>query len=265
MKIKSVSNNGTGGTIIHSGLTGLDYNTAGHTDFQRLTHQSTVAPTGNNDGVDTAALGKTFSIGNFWYDTTADRIYKAKSVGTGTAVWTRLAEFSDISAGGKPNLEVEKNAGQFRLPVANPAPLISRTCTNVIYDEHLFDKTTEEFVLSQFQVPSDIGTGNVTFTAVGSSVTADGNEIQLDFYHAAVANTEDVDSATFTEEKSGDFTCSSTQNADDIISWTETVANLGWAANDIVYFKLSRCAIVGGTTVNGDWGLQNFKISIPRV
>ncbi len=82
----------------HSALTNLSYNTAGHTDFQRLTHISNTDPTVNNDDIDSAALGKAFLAGNLWYNTTGNKLYIAKSVSTGAAVWSQEVLTADLAS-----------------------------------------------------------------------------------------------------------------------------------------------------------------------
>jgi len=126
------------------------------------------------------------------------------------------------------------------------------------------DDTTEEFVISKFQVPHNLDTsGTVTFEAYGYATTADGNEIQLRFGHSAGGDSDTWDLA-FTDEDSGDLTTDGTQDDLDHFTWTETVSNLGWSANDQVRFQVSRVAIDDGTPLSGDWGLTHFRIRIPR-
>jgi hypothetical protein len=159
---------------------------------------------------------------------------------------------------------IDYPAGSFDYPTSNPAPLDTDTGTNGTIKRQLFDDTTEEFVNGQFQVPTDVDTtGSVTFEAFGYASTADGNEIQLRFGHSAGGDSDTWDLA-FTDEDSGDLVTDSTQDDLDYFTWTETLTNLGWAANDQVRFQLSRVAISDGTPVSGDWGLTHFRIRIPR-
>ena len=155
-------------------------------------------------------------------------------------------------------------AGSFDYPAANPAPLDTDTGTNGTIKRHLFDDSTEEFVLGQFKVPDNIDTGGtVTFKVYGYAVTADGNELQLRFGHSAGGDSDTWDAA-FTDEDSGDLVTDGTQDDLDYFTWTETVSNLGWSANDFCRFQLSRIAIDDGTPVSGDYGVTYFEINIPR-
>jgi hypothetical protein len=62
-------------------------------------HSSASDPTTDNDGVDTAALGKTFSIGAIWINTTNDSFHIAVDVSTGAAVWLEVIDNSIVRAG----------------------------------------------------------------------------------------------------------------------------------------------------------------------
>lgn len=155
------------------------------------------------------------------------------------------------------------NAGDFYYPTSNFAPLNTRTATDVTFKEHLFDASTAEYVEFAFDLPANLASGTVTFLAKVSASTADGNEIQLRFEHAAVGDDEDIDSVSYTAEDSGDFTTSSSQNDIDHVSWTETVANLGWSANDRIFCKVSRQSIDDGSALASDLGLLSFRIQYP--
>ena len=84
----------------------------------------------------------------------------------------------------------------------------------------------------------------------------------FEFDHAAVANDEDLDSASYTTEASGDKATINNQNDLEQHEWTETVSNLGWAVDDTVYFRISRKA-AGASNLVGDWSMDLFTIFIP--
>jgi hypothetical protein len=156
-------------------------------------------------------------------------------------------------------------AGSFYYPASNPAPLDRDTGTNGIIFRHLFDDTTQEYVEGVIQLPSDLDTaGTITLEAYGYATTAPGGAVyvQLSFEHSARADSESWDAA-YTAEDSGDKEVDTTQDDLDYWTWTETVANAGWAASDHVRFKLSRKA-PSGTDLTGDWGLTHFRIVVPR-
>lgn len=127
-----------------------------------------------------------------------------------------------------------------------------------------FDDTTEEYVNGVFIVPSDIDTaGTVTFrTYVMAKTAAASKNVALTFGHVAVNDSEDFDVA-YTDEDSGDKAIDATQDDVTEITWTETVSNLGWAASDNVFFRISRDP-AAGTDLTGDMYMFSFNIEIPR-
>lgn len=166
------------------------------------------------------------------------------------------------STGGGGDVVFDFPARLFDWPSANPAPLDTDTGTNGQIKRLDFDKTTEEYVLGILKLPADIASfAKAYFEVEGYAVTADGNEVQFAFNHSAKNTGESWDGA-FTEVLSGDVATSADQDEYDYISWNETISNLGWSAGDVVRFKLSRHAIVGGTTVNGDYGVVHFRIRL---
>jgi hypothetical protein len=177
-----------------------------------------------------------------------------------------VALYASLGGGGgdMPFAGIDRPAGSWDYPTANPAPLDTDTGTNGTIKRHLFDDTTEEFVESVFQVPADLGTGDVTFEAYGYAKTVDAtnNKIALTFYHKAISDSESWDQA-YSNKASGDLVTDGTQDDIDYFSWTETVANLGWTAGEFVRIKIGRTAPTG-TALVGDWGLTHFRIKIPR-
>lgn len=155
-------------------------------------------------------------------------------------------------------------AGAWDYPAANPAPLATDSGANGTIKRHLFDDTTEEFVIAQVKMPSDLDTGGtVYFETFGYAVTsAASKNIELTFYHSAKADGEDWDAA-YSSKVSGDLACDATQDQLDHFSWNETVANLGFAADDLVRIKLSRTAPSADNLV-GDYSLCHFRIKVPR-
>jgi len=159
---------------------------------------------------------------------------------------------------------IEIPSGAWEIPSSNGAPKDIDTGTYGNIVRHLFDQTTEEFVENVFTVPENIDTsGTVIFYVKGYAVIASASKyVQFKLYHSSIANTESWDSS-YSSKASGDKQPSSTQDQEDHFSWTETVANLGWAAGDQVRIKLSRIA-PSGTNLAADYGITDFVISIPR-
>lgn len=161
--------------------------------------------------------------------------------------------------------ELNFPAGSWNYPTSNPAPLDRDTGTNGGMFRHLFDDTTEEFILLEpaFEIPDNLDTaGTVYFSLYGYAVVADGNEVQFKISHSAKAEGESWDAAYGTKD-SGDKATDAQQDEIDQITWNETVSNLGWAAQDLIRLMLSRIAIDDGTKTDGDYGVLNLKIRIP--
>ena len=126
-----------------------------------------------------------------------------------------------------------------------------------------FDDSQEEFGNGKFEVPAAIdGGGTVTFRAKVSPATgAASKNVALTFGHRPVADTEAIDGA-YTDEDSGDKAITATTENFTFIEWTETVSNLGWVAEDEVFFRVSRIDASANDLV-GDMYLVDFVIDIP--
>lgn len=162
-------------------------------------------------------------------------------------------------------VEVNIPAGSWNYPPSNPAPLDRDVGTNGGMFRHLFDDTTEEFILLEpaFELPDNLDTaGTVYFSLYGYAKTADGNEVRFRISLSAKAEGESWDAAYSTLD-SADKATDPQQDEIDIIEWNETVVNLGLAAKDLLRLMLSRIAIADGTKVTGDYGFLNLKIRIP--
>lgn len=127
-----------------------------------------------------------------------------------------------------------------------------------------FDSSTEEYINGKLEVPPDVNTaGTVTFRAYVMAATAAASKnIGLTFGHRAINNSEDFDGA-YTEEDTGAVAIDATQDDITQVEWTETIANLGWAAKDLVMFRLSRDVSVADN-LSGDMYLFSLSITIPR-
>lgn len=188
------------------------------------------------------------------------------STGWGDSVnqnWTDIEDAVNANTSRSAFFRAIYPAGSFDYPGSNPAPLDTDLGTNGSIKRHLFDASTEEFVIGQFQLPLSIdSSGTVQFEAIGYAVTAvSSKNIKLKFYYSAQADGESWDTA-FSSVSSGDLACSGTQDQINLFSWNETVSNLGWAADDFVRFMVSRIT-PSSNNLSGDWGLLLFRITIP--
>ena len=168
--------------------------------------------------------------------------------------------------GGKPDKEITYLPGSFESNNANPAALVFLNGTNVDTMVRAFDDTTVEYVEGKFVVPGDVNTsGTVTLRTYSmAATTAASKNVEYTFEHLSLNDAEDFDpTSPYTSEVSGDLAVDTTQDNIQEDTWTETISNLGWAANDIVLFRLSRTE-PSANDLTGDLYLFSFTIEIPR-
>lgn len=87
--LKNASSSNPGHKHTYASLTGM----------MRQPYSAASAPGVTNDGVDTAALGRAFSIGDQWLDTATNTLYTAYAVTTGAAVWRASTSLGSIITG----------------------------------------------------------------------------------------------------------------------------------------------------------------------
>lgn len=162
-----------------------------------------------------------------------------------------------------PTKELQFVVASMHAVEANVAPLEKINGTNVDKYVCAFDDTTEEYRNYMFQVPTDVDTsGTVTLRAyVYAKTAAASKNVELRFGHVARNDSEAFDTA-YTNEDSGDKAIDATQGDLTEITWTETVSNLGWAASDQVYFRISRID-ASANDLSGDMYWETFAIEIP--
>jgi len=194
-------------------------------------------------------------------DTDADGDFKTKKVAG-----------SVISAGGSNSTEMNPvyPSGSFDYPTTNPAPLdTDASFTNGSVKRHLFDDTTNESVEGQFKVPSDIsatGSDTVTFKLYGYAKTAAAGNVVFVTRSSHAAHDADIDAA-WVNSSSGTKAVINTQDDLVVITWTDTITNLGWIASDLCRFILLRDpagTYTGTDSLVGDYGVVFFEIDIPR-
>jgi hypothetical protein len=170
--------------------------------------------------------------------------------------------------GGTPTEEedmiIHIPAGAWDYPASNPAPLDTDSGSNGTIKRQVYDDSTNESTIAQFKLPSDIDTsGTVTFRICGYATTAASAGVVFNFNHNAIGDDESWD-GSFSTKASGTLAVGETQDYLNIDSWTETVSNLGWTANDMVRMSLERDTTAGGDTLTGDYGVVYFEVVIPR-
>src|SRR5690606_31573717 len=207
----------------------------------------------------------TYATGDILYASAANTLSKL-AAGTNGDVLTLAAGVPTWAAasGGMGNVEYYFKASDFDALETNFAPLNQDNGSTSRILARAFDDSTEEFVNFSIKAPSDIDTsGTVTFRVWMYAATAVASRfVQLTFDHRAVDNGESWDGA-YTSEDSGDLAIDGTQDDITEANWTETVSNLGWAADDFIMCRLSRIA-PSGTNLSGDLYVVGFAIEIPR-
>jgi hypothetical protein len=171
--------------------------------------------------------------------------------------------------GAMPDQLVERTASAL-LPLEHGAdsipPMAKEAGTNVDLQVLLFDAATDECRGGTFVVSPDLtatGSDNVTFRVYWySSEASPSGNIMWDFRHVPRTEGESWDAALTTEAATADAT--GTQDSIVITSWTETVTNTGWAANDVIEFEVCRDADNASDTLGGDAYMMHFSITIPQ-
>ena len=160
-------------------------------------------------------------------------------------------------------IEIQFDINSLYSAPTNGAPLALLDGTTVDTFVRSFDDTTEEFAHGKLRLPDDLDTaGTVTFrVAVMAKTAAASKNVEHRISHVALADSEDFDVA-YSNEDSGDKAIDATQDDISIHSWTETVANLGWTAGDLVLFRYSRIA-PSADNLSGDMYLLHLTIKIP--
>jgi len=143
-------------------------------------------------------------------------------------------------------------------------PLSKFTGTNIDIYTRSLDATTDEGCKATVKIPDDVQSGStITFGFVWFSRTATTGSVVWNVrYTATGADSEPWDAALTTET----VTCAvdATTNDRDLCEVTETLANTGWAAGDIITVMPYRDANHVSDDMTGDAELETFYIEVPR-
>lgn len=205
----------------------------------------------------------TYATGDILYASAANTLSKLVA-GSNGEVLTLAAGVPSWDSVNLPDEVFYYKASDFDALETNFAPLVQDTGSNAKILARAFDDTTEEFVNFSLKVPRNINTsGTVTFRVwMYAATAAASRNVALTFDHRPLDNSESWDQ-TYTSEDSGDIAIDATQDDITEATWTETVANLGWSANDIVLCRLSRPNATSNDLV-GDLNVIGFSVEIPR-
>ena len=102
--------------------------------FIRLyTYESAGVPGVNNDGVDTANIGRIFDVGDVWVDTLTDDSYICADNATGAAIWNQTnsaggaSPYTEIADGINVKTLMEGVTGSFRIADSATATITANT------------------------------------------------------------------------------------------------------------------------------------------
>ena len=186
-----------------------------------------------------------------------------QSDGAGTLTWA--------TASGTDTNSVKEywwpSSAMLPLEAADSIPPIAKDAgTNIDMLVVDYDDTTDECRAVQFKVPSDVQSGStITFRTHWYSAAATTGSVNWDFRHnGGVGEGADPDAALTTEAAAADTT-QGTAGQITVTTWTETLANLSWAANEDVMGVTCRDADAAGEdTMAGDARMIGFSVEIPR-
>lgn len=144
------------------------------------------------------------------------------------------------------------------------APISLYTGATVPVLTRAYDDDTDECAGFSFQVPGDIDTsGTVTFAAYWYAATAAADDVVWDVRHLPVDGGESWDQALTTVTAAAS-TADGDQDEVTETTWTETVSNLGWAADDFAHGAVCRDGDNGADDLAGDALLLTLKVEVPR-
>lgn len=226
-----------------------------------LLDASGVTPNTTTEGIklpQTTSCSSATAEGQICWDTDDDDLY----VGDGSSVVQ-----INGAGGSKPPKEIWW-PGVALMPLEagdSIGPIVKDEGTNLDQLTVDFDASTDECRTVSFKVPSDVNTGGtVTFRSVWYSASATSGNVILDFRHnSGVAEGSDPDAALTTEAASADAV-QGTAGQITTTTWTETITNLGWSANEVVEGVFCRDANNASDTMTGDSKHKGFGIEIPR-
>lgn len=212
-------------------------------------------------------LPGTCTVGQIYMDTdatTGQRIYACESTNTWALQGDGGGGGSDTNAA---KVFVWPASATLPLEAADSIPPIGKDAgTNIDMLYVAFDSAADECRSVSFRVPPDITSGNVTFKVDWYSAAATTGAAAWDFRHnGGVTTGTDPDQALTLEFIESDTTAGSAGQLN-IASGTETVANLGWSADELVYGVFCRDGngTNGTDDLVGDALAIEFTIEIPR-
>jgi len=236
-----------GGLLDATGAVDMDYGSADITDHTFFTDGGVVLVL--NDNTNTVALS--MSGDRIFHDTNSDG--------------TKDAGEEFIDAAPNPKFYVWSASATLPLEAADSvAPILTEAGTSL--DQYVagFDDSADECRLVTFMIPSDVDTsGTATFSLTWYAATAAAGNVVWDARWHEVNEGENWDAALTTDAAAADA-ADTVQDEITETTWTETMANLGWTAGEVVNCQVCRDADNASDTLTGDGYMISFALEIPR-
>lgn len=205
------------------------------TQFGTNNHQSTTAPTANDDGADG------YDVGTIWINTATNNSYILTDKTVGAAVWSQIN--GGGGGGGTKYLPLDI-FGSIRVSAGSGT--IGGGKSPVVR----FDETDDSSMIYSVPVPSDWSAGtDITARIYWSPSDDTAGALDFDFDFASIAIGENITTGSFTDLIPGaTFQTVTTTTQTDLYSFTVTLPNASLAANDMMNLRLSRTPADAGDT-----------------
>ena len=221
--------------------------------------------------------------GRIKYDRTTERLQVGD--GTTTSEFVKVGTLTDTKAciwdsasksivcnstGGSDTNAVKEYwwpaSATLPLEAADSIPPISKiTGTNVDVLAVSFDSGTDECRTAHLKVPSDVQSGStITFRIIWFSQSATTNNVVWDARYQSTGTEGESFDQTLTTKSFGADAVQGTVKQITVSTVTETLANLGWAANDSIEIAFCRDADNASDNMTGDAEAIGFGVEIPR-
>lgn len=171
---------------------------------------------------------------------------------------------TEIGAGGASgySLRIEFPAGSMnREGETNPADLQTLVGTDQRRKIEYFDATTEEFLWTDFKIPSWVTGTTAYFYWTGIRSDGATGDFVMKVRTVGITSGDDWD-GSLNAVTSGALTPTGDGKEDEFSS-SETLSTLGWVVGKKAFLRLSRDPDNVLDDLNGDWGLTGFAIEIP--
>lgn len=184
------------------------------------------------------------------------------TAGSGVTLTHGSGSVTLSAGGGATSATAIFPAHSFFLAGTNSAGLVSIGDATTARVCLAFDDTTETYGYNIVSIPANLdSSGTVSFTVFGGLRSSTTGNLLWTFGERESANSESWTGA-YVEYDSASTAISGATTTQREITWSVSVATLGWAAGDVVRFRVSRDPGVSGDAT-GDSLLDLFSITFP--